>query len=213
MQSERALTLVIWLIRFFPNKSNNRSGMTITAGWMYGAIKYLPAIFAESFSQDPDIPERESVPSSFMYREVLDNSDGSSTQLTASLEEARKFLALLTFLLRSHCQVRKQQQQQQQQRQQQQRQQQQRQRQQQGAEGTEAGHLELHAQYLRRHMRKITTDEVFSHLTVQLAVIEALLTQCCWSWERGGLCVCIAWVQRMCVCVKVLCGRFLCAIL
>lgn len=153
--------------------------MTITAGWMYGAIKYLPAIFAESFSQDPDIPERESVPSSFMYREVLDNSDGSSTQLTASLEEARKFLALLTFLLRSHCQVRKQQQQQQQQRQQQQRQQQQRQRQQQGAEGTEAGHLELHAQYLRRHMRKITTDEVFSHLTVQLAVIEALLTQCC----------------------------------
>lgn len=155
--------------------------MTFTAGWMYGALKYLPAIFAESFSQDLDILERESVPSSFMYREVLDNSDGSgsSTQLTASLEEARKFLALLTFLLRSHCQVRKLQQQQQQQRQQQRRQQQQRQQQQQGAEGTEAGNLERHAQCLQRHMRKITTDEVFSRLTVQLAVIEALLTQCC----------------------------------
>ena len=143
--------------------------MTFTAGWMCGAIKRLPAIFAESFSQDLDVPERESVPSSFMYREVLDNSDGSgsSTQLTASLEGARKFLALLTFLLRSHCQVRKQKQQQRQQQQQQR------------TEGTEEVNLEVHAQCLRRHMRKITTDEVFSRLTVQLAVIEALLTQCC----------------------------------
>ena len=124
--------------------------------------------FAESFSQDLSSQEGETIPSSFMYREVLDNSS-ACTQLSASLEEARKFLALLTFLLRSQCQVQKQQQQQQRLNRQQQ----------QGNEGGEERNLKICAQHLQRHMKKITMDEVFAQLTVQLTVIEALLTQCC----------------------------------
>ncbi|KAK7101140.1 hypothetical protein V1264_023978 [Littorina saxatilis] len=142
----------------------------------------------ESFTQDMDSKERESVPSSFMYREVLDSSaipdnnsgpgssTSSGTQLSALLEESRRFLTLLTFLLTSHIQVQKQER-----RMQQKRQEQQEEKQQQGqkqAEDFEERELKFHAQSLRRHMKKITTEEVFNGLTLQLTLIETLLVNC-----------------------------------
>ncbi|XP_076440000.1 uncharacterized protein LOC143279757 [Babylonia areolata] len=135
----------------------------------------------ECFSQDADSQEREFVPSSFMYREVLDTGD-DSTHHSASLEEVRKFLVLLTLLLRSHLQVLQQQRRLQLQ---QQLQQQQNgpplQNQQEALPEMEKckEDMKLYVQSFERHVRKITTEDVFRQVRVQLCVLESLLTECC----------------------------------
>ena len=104
------------------------------------------------------------MPSSFMYSEVLD-SHGSSTQLSASLEESRKYLTLLTQLLRAQLQVQREQQRLQD-------------GSHEGLERREEKEARFHMQCLRRHMKKITTEDVFACLSVQLGLIETLLSQC-----------------------------------
>ncbi|KAL8558564.1 hypothetical protein ACOMHN_032497 [Nucella lapillus] len=165
----------------------------------------------ESFTQEQDSQERESVPSSFMYREVVDSSD-SSTQLSASSDEIRKFLMLLTMLVRAHLQVQQQTQQQLQseqqngqlvqqqsqqnvqpvQQQSQQNvqlvQQQSQQQSQQQQNGPSQNHqdpemcgesMKFYVQTFKRHVKKITSEDVFCGVRVQLCILEALLTKSC----------------------------------
>jgi hypothetical protein len=146
----------------------------------------LSVSIAELFTQDP-LVHNEAVPTSFMYTEVLDSSRGANLQ--ASYEEGRRFLLLLSLLLRSRLQTL-----------------QQRQREQGGAAlqpqsgpsqslteartpqkgSSGAGNKQLESEddvdmkfyfkCLKRHVHKITSEEVFRQLSYHFITLEALFS-------------------------------------